>query len=77
MGKFFGPLAAAELDFAFGFGGHAIAGCRTIAPCLHGSQDVPIARRSGALEDQRTVNAAIGADDEAYFHLLPCKRWDQ
>src|SRR5260370_19263901 len=65
-------LTAGKFDLPFGFGGHAIAGCGTIPPGAHGPQNVAVARRAGALKNQRTMHPAVSTDDEADFDHEPC-----
>jgi hypothetical protein len=66
-----------ELDLPFRFRGHAIASCRAIPPGSDGSQEVAVARRSGALQDQGTTHEPVRTDDEAYLHLHSCSCQDQ
>src|SRR5271155_3358781 len=66
-----GISTAGKFDFPFRFRGHAVAGGGTIPPGTNRSQDVAVARRPAALQNQRTMHAAIGTDDEAHFHLEP------
>ena len=58
-----------KLDGCFGFSGNAVAGCGTVSPSAHSAQGVSILRPPGALEDERTMNAAVGADDKTYTDL--------
>ena len=46
-----GVLSAGEFDFAFGFGGHPVAGCGTISPRAHSLQDTTVAGDPGALQN--------------------------
>src|SRR5271156_1673672 len=64
--------AAGKLDLPFRVGGHPVASCGTITPAANRSQDIAVAGGSGALQNQRTVHAPVGADDEAHFHLQSC-----
>jgi len=56
-----------KLDLPFRFGGHSVAGGGTIAPRADGSQHVAVTRGTPAPQNQRTMHAAVGTDDEAYF----------
>src|SRR5271168_4153340 len=56
-----------KLYLPFGLGGHAVTSCGTIAPGPDGSQHVAVAHGASALQNQRTVHAAVRPDDETYF----------
>src|SRR5271170_1156477 len=59
-----GISTAGKLDLPFRFGRHAVAGRGTIPPGAHRSQDVAVARGAHALQNERTMHATVGADDE-------------
>jgi hypothetical protein len=61
-------LTAGKLDLPFCFSRHAIAGRGTISPGAHGSQNIAVTRRSGALKNQRTMHPAVRTDDKADFN---------
>ena len=61
-----GGLPAGKLDLAFGFSGDAVARCRTISPPADGLDNMAVPGQTFALQDERTVDAAIGPNDEAH-----------
>lgn len=63
-----GVLSAGEFDFAFGFGGHPVAGCGTISPHAHSLQDTTVTGDPGALQNKRSVNPPVNSNDEADFY---------
>jgi hypothetical protein len=67
-------LSARKFDFAFGFGGDAVAGCGAISPGAHGLQDVTVAGESRAFQNERAVHVTIGSNNEADFHFLAVGR---
>ena len=62
---------AGKLDFPFRLGGHTVAGGGTIPPGAHRAEDVAVARRAHALQNQRTMHAAVGTDDETDLAFSP------
>jgi len=69
--------SAGKFDLAFGFGGHAVAGCGTIPPGANRSQHNAVTDCASAFQNEGTVYTSIGSDDEADFHFLPAARWNQ
>jgi hypothetical protein len=72
-----GISTAGKFDFAFRLRGHAVAGCGTIPPSTNSSQHVAVAGRAAALQNQGTMHAAIGTDDEAYLYFESRFAWNQ
>ena len=66
-----------KLDLPFRFRRHAIAGCGTIPPGADSSQYVAITHGARALQNQRAMHAAVGADDEADFDLRYGSGWEK
>src|SRR5579864_963577 len=57
-----------KLNLSFRLGRDTIAGCGPVPPAANGSQYVAIGFRTGALQNQRAVHAAIGPDNKADLH---------
>jgi len=64
-----GVLPAGKLDLALGLCRNAVAGGRTISPGADNLENVAIAGCACALQNERAVDPAIGANDETHFDL--------
>src|SRR3974390_2630170 len=70
-------LSAGELDLAFGFGRHAVAGRGTISPGPHSLQNTAIASQTRALKNQWAVHTPVGTDDESHRYFVALCRSDK
>src|SRR6202044_3511342 len=61
-------LAAGKLNLALLPRRHPVKSNRAVTPSAYGLQNITVAHRSAALQNQRAVYAAICPDDEAYLH---------